>query len=116
MLTLSLKKKYFDAIKAGIKTVEGRLNSPKFKDLKPGMNIVFKSTDSDEDLTCKVESLNVYPNFEIMLQKEGLEKMLPGIKTIEEGNTIYESFPGYKDKVKEIGALAIRLKILTLGL
>lgn len=113
MLTLSLHKTYFDAIKIGLKTVEGRLNTPKFKNLEPNMQIIFKSTESNEDLICNIEAIILYPDFNIMLEKEGLEKMLPGVKTIEEGNNIYESFPGYKDEVKKIGALAIRLKVLS---
>jgi len=111
MLNLSLRRKYFDAIKAGAKRVEGRLNSSKFKDLKPGMQISFTAADTNEVMICIVEVLNIYPSFKGMLQGEGVENMLPGIKNLEEGIAIYESFPGYKEEVKKNGALAIRIKV-----
>ena len=110
MLNLSLRQQYFDAIKLGLKTVEGRLNSPKFKDLKPGMNISFTSVNTNEIIVYTVEAMNVYANFTDMLQSEGVDKMLPGITSIDEGVALYENFPGYRDDVKKSGALAIRIK------
>lgn len=110
MLDLSVQKKYFDAINAGIKTVEGRVNSNNFKDLKPGMPITFTcSDDYSKKINCTVQAINVYPDFKTMLKKEGLQNMLPGIKSIEIGVGIYESFHGYKDAVKKYGAVAIRI-------
>ncbi len=110
MLNLSLRQQYFDAIKSGLKTVEGRLNSPKFKDLKPGMNISFTSVNTNETIVYTVEAMNVYANFTDMLQGESVDKMLPGITSLDEGVALYESFPGYKDEVKKVGALAIRIQ------
>lgn len=42
-----------------------------------------------------------------MLQHEGLEKMLPGIKNLKTGVKIYKSFPRYQENVQKMGALAI---------
>jgi hypothetical protein len=33
--------------------------------------------------------------------------MLPGAKSIQEGVAVYESFPGFTEGIKEVGALAI---------
>lgn len=38
--------------------------------------------------------------------------MLPGILDITKGINIYESFPKYKEKVKQYGAIAIEIEIL----
>lgn len=111
MLNLSLQRKYFDAIKAGTKTVEGRLNNSKFKDLKPGMQMSFTAADTKELIICTVKELNIYPSFKDMLEGEGVENMLPGVKDLEEGIKIYEGFPGYKEEVNKNGALAIRIKV-----
>lgn len=110
MLILIVKQKYFDAIKAGLKVVEGRLNGSKFKDLKAGDPITFTCHETNEKVSCTVTALNIYPNFETMLVGEGLDNMLPGIIDLAEGVAIYENFPGYQDGVKELGALAIRIK------
>lgn len=107
MLQLSLKQNYFDAINSGIKTVEGRLNGHKFKDLRPGMQIIFSSVDTDETIICAVASIHVYATFKDMLIDQGLENMLPGVTSLEQGVDLYESFEGYRDGVKKVGAVAI---------
>jgi len=110
MFTLSLRQEYFDAIKSGSKTAEGRPNSSKFKDLKPGMDICFRSTITNETIICSIQGMHVYTNFADMLHQEGIDTMLPGVASIEQGVALYESFPGYSDRVKECGALAIKIK------
>ena len=112
MLNLTLNQQYFDAIKAGIKTVEGRLNKAKFHDLKTGDIITFSCKETGEILYCTVTTLHTYPTFEAMLQGEGLTNMLPWAKNIQEGVAVYESFPGFRDEVKEFGALAIGIRRL----
>ncbi|AXK60327.1 ASCH domain-containing protein [Candidatus Chromulinivorax destructor] len=110
MLKLSLRQCYFDAIKSGLKTVEGRLNSHKFKDLRPGMQINFSSIDTHETIICTVASIHVYANFKEMLIHEGLENMLPGVTSLDEGVNLYENFEGYREGVKKVGALAITIQ------
>jgi len=111
MLQLFLQKKYFDAIKKGTKTVEGRLNSLKFKNLHPGDYISFVCIVTQEEMKCQVQAIHLYKNFALMLQDQGLQNMLPGVCTIQEGVALYESFPLYKEKVREHGAIAITLQI-----
>lgn len=113
MLTLSVQQKYFEAIKDGTKTVEGRLNSPKFKDLKPNMHITFMCVQTQEQVVCIVQDVQRYATFEEMLVAQGVENMLPGVQTLSEAVALYESFPGYKEDVKKIGALAIKVKPLS---
>lgn len=111
MLNLVVRKKYFDAIWAGQKTIECRLNSAKYKDLKPGMFINFTVADSNKTAIANIVAINTYPDFKTMLLAEGLENALPGVKTLEEGVKIYEAFPDYKKNIKKVGAIAIRIKL-----
>jgi ASC-1-like (ASCH) protein len=112
MISLSLRKEYFDGIKTGLKTVEGRLNNQKFIGLKSEDLINFTLVDSDEFIKCKIKEINRYLTFKEMLETEGVQNMLPGIESLEKAIQIYESFPSYKEKVKEIGALAIKIELL----
>lgn len=112
MLNVSLQRKYFDAIKIGKKTVEGRLNSQKFYGLKRGMKMSFTTVDTNEVLWCTIEAIIVYKDFADMLCGEGVDNMLPGVTNLDEGVAIYESFPGYAQEVKKVGALAIRVKVI----
>lgn len=109
MLNLSLQLKYFDAIKAGFKIAEGRPNSPKFKDLHAGDQISFTCVTTNEIIICTVQAIKIYSNFYEMLYAQGMQNMLPGVATIEDGVAVYEGFSGYKEKVKKDGAIAIEI-------
>ena len=111
MISVSVKKIYFDAIKSGKKTVEGRLNVVKFKDLTPNMYITFTCVENQEQLVCIVENIQTYATFESMLLTEGVANMLPGVTSLSQAVALYESFPGYKEDVKKFGALAIKIKL-----
>lgn len=110
MLYLQLQDQYFDAIESGLKTVEGRINSSKFKDLRVGMHIKFTSVSTHKIILCRIEKINRYANFKDMLVAQGLEQILPGITNIDDAVALYEIFPGYKEQVNIIGALAITIK------
>jgi len=110
MLQLSLQQKYFDDIKSGIKTAEGRCNSSKFENIVVGDQISFVCVQTQAVMVKTVTAINFYRNFKDMLVHEGVQNMLPGVTTIEQGVVIYESFPGYKDKVVQVGAIAISIK------
>lgn len=110
MFSLSVKKIYFDAIKSGQKTVEGRINTPKYQDLKAGIDILFFLEKTEEKIVCTITKLVTYTNFKDMLQKEGVETMLPGVTLIDDGIRLYESFGNYKEEIKTYGALVIGIK------
>ncbi len=111
MLILRVKKIYFDAIKSAQKTVEGRINTPKYQALAVGDQIAFLQEETEEKLFCTIKKLTTYTRFKDMLIAEGLENMLPGIASIESGIALYESFGAYKQQVMLYGALAIKIEI-----
>jgi ASC-1-like (ASCH) protein len=112
MISLFLLHQYFELIRLGLKTVEGRIDTKKFEVLQPGDKISFTSTQTQDTLICIVKYIHRYNDFESMLIHEGIENMLPGVKDLKEGVAIYESLPEYKEKVKKIGAVAIKIERL----
>ena len=112
MLNLSLQLQYFHAIKIGLKIVEGRPNSLKFKDIAPGDKISFTCVSTHEIIYCTVIAVTGYSNFYEMLDQQGLQNMLPGVNDIQQGVAVYENFPGYREKVKKYGAIAIEIKLI----
>jgi ASC-1-like (ASCH) protein len=70
----------------GQKTIEGRKNTPKWGSVKVGDQMII------ENIIFIVVRVTKYPSIKEYLENEGLEKTLPGIKTIESGVAIYESF------------------------
>ncbi len=108
-----VNNEYFLDIKNGRKTIEGRLNKPHYSHLYIGMPLLFKNKNTNETLVCTITSLNHYKTFSEMLEKEGIEHMLPAYsnRSLADGVALYESFPGYKEGVKEHGALAIGIAL-----
>jgi ASC-1-like (ASCH) protein len=99
-------------VHSGRKTVEGRLNKPELHNLKIGERIRFqRENEVKHFVDVKVISLRTYPTFREMLQKEGLHRCLPDVKSLEEGVHIYHSFPSYLEKEKLYGALAIGINL-----
>jgi ASC-1-like (ASCH) protein len=112
MITLLVQPPYFDLIKSGKKTVEGRLNTEKFTTLGVGEIIRFSAPHTTDYLVCVVKSYVNYTDFRSMLSAEGIARMLPGVTTIKQAVRVYEEFPGYKEKVKIYGVVALRIELL----
>lgn len=111
-MELSVQGNYFSLIKSGKKCVEGRLSKPKFSSLSIGDILIFKNSQNiHETIATRVKFINRYSSFKEMLQKEGLEKCLPGCSSLEEGIAIYHSFPNYENGEKSYGVLAIEFEL-----
>lgn len=108
-MKLNLHPHYFDLIKAGKKTVEGRIATEKFNNIQIGDLIVFINSLTAEELLCCVTRFSHYHTFQEMLAHEGVENCLPGATSTQEGVTIYENLPGYKEKVTIFGVIAITI-------
>ncbi len=109
--TLNLQPTYFDLIKSGQKTVEGRIATEKFHHIQIGDSLVFINNQTEEQLTCQITGFSHYRTFQEMLVSEGLSNCLPGITSLQQGIEIYESLPGYKEKVVQYGAIAMNIRV-----
>ncbi len=98
-----LSEPWFSLVRDGKKTIEGRLNKGEFV---KGMVIEF--WNGDESFHCIVEKVVEYPSFRVMAFMEGIEKVLPGVSSVEEGVAIYRKFYSEEDEKK--GVVAISLK------
>lgn len=98
---------FIKLIKEGKKTVEGRVNSKSFTDLK--VKDLIELYNHNDKVICSIEYLHCYKSFEEMIINEGLDKLLPGIDSIEKGIEIYKNFPG-SNRAEKFGVLAIGLK------
>lgn len=111
---LDLYNSPFLGIKATLKTVEGRAWTKKidYRQMRKGDKLTFRNLDTGEELTVMIDEVNWYPSVKEMLENEGLESLLPGVKSIEEGIELYHSFPGYEERIKEGGIFAIRFHFI----
>lgn len=115
---LHVQPRYFNLILSGQKTVEGRIAREKYCALKPGDWIRFMTEESGSDpsrktlreFDAKVVGLGRFASFSEMLSFYGLRHCLPGIRTLEEGVSIYHGFPAYEDDAKRLGTIGIEIE------
>jgi len=101
---MGLKEEYLDLKKKKKKKVEGRLYDEKRKQINPGDAIVFEGK-----LKVRVKSIRKYSSFKEMLEREGIERVLPGVHNIEEGVRIYRQFYTEEEE-KKYGVVAIEIE------
>lgn len=109
---LLIQEPYFSLVLEGKKTAEGRTPKPErpYADYgKITIEDILKFVlldNKDKWFKTKIKYIYHYKTPEEMLKAEGLENMLPGIKTIKEGAAIYRSFPGYMERIEKYGMYA----------
>ena len=107
-----LSEPRFTVISLGLKTVEGRKNKGKFKEMQVGDIIQWYNDDFKERyILTKIIGKAEYKTFEEYLTTEGLYNCLPGIPTLEHGLSVYFKYFTKEDET-EFGVVAIRLKLL----
>jgi ASC-1-like (ASCH) protein len=113
-IQVHVSEPWFSLIKSGQKVVEGRLNKGLFSKIKINDTLVMfhmdKKTHKKTSFVCKVIDKKEYLTFESMIKDVGLEKILPGIKTLEEGVAVYRNF--YSEELeKQYGVIAVFIKL-----
>ncbi|XP_057849594.2 uncharacterized protein LOC131060393 isoform X3 [Cryptomeria japonica] len=98
---IDVQEPFFTQLKNGQKTVEGRCALGNYKRILPGDLLLVNRC-----LLLTVQAVNWYNSFYQMIEAESIEKVLPGIETIEEGVQVYRQFYS-EEKEKSGGVLAI---------
>ncbi|KAL6214812.1 hypothetical protein ACLB2K_014244 [Fragaria x ananassa] len=101
-----LQEPFFTQIKDGLKTIEGRCNVGDYSRIGSGALILFNKC-----LIVEVKEVRSYGSFLDMLKAESLQKVLPGVNTIEEGVQVYRRF--YTEEIERSnGVIAICIEKL----
>lgn len=106
-IQLNVQEPYLSFILNGQKTIEGRLNKGKFKDLQIGDILIIGS----EENKFIINKLTTYQSFREMLEKEGIENVIPDKNTLDEAEGVYHNFYT-KEQEEEFGVVAIGIKLL----
>lgn len=101
---MGLREEYLKLIKEGRKSIEGRLYDEKRRRIREGDVIIF-----ERRLRVRVKALRIYSSFKEMLEKEGLQNVLPGAGSIEEGLKVYRQFYSEEEE-KKYGVVAIEVE------
>ena len=94
---MNLKKKWFDYIKNGDKTIEGRLYDDKRKELEVDDTIKF--VNGNESFIKKITNLEIYDSFEAAINEDNFKKLIPDATTINEALIVYTDI--YNDIIEK---------------
>lgn len=97
-------KNIFGAIKSGKKDIETRAATPKYRKIKPGDELVFVC--GSKRIKKIVKSAELYKTIGGLLSDYKVRRINPDLKTKGELSVMYESFPGYEEKIKKYGLIA----------
>ncbi len=103
----AINRDTFYAIRDGIKTVETRSGSKKYKNVEAGDILV--CVCGTERFERTIAGVRYFASIPEMLDVIPLEQIMPGPKTLAEVEKVYYSFPGYKEKIKQFGIVAFEL-------
>ncbi len=99
-----ISEPYFTQILEGDKRVEGRLYKGFWKDLDIGSNFILYTFDEEKDTYSEFEvsvtNFGEYSSFEEMIIFEGLIRVLPRVKSLEEGVKVYRKYFTKEDEKK----------------
>jgi len=107
-----LSEPWFTLISMGLKTVEGRKNKGRFKEMKIGDIVEWNNDDfKHRSVKTRIIGKNNYKTFEEYLNTEGLQKCLPGMPSIEHGLSVYFKYFTKEDEA-QFGVTAIQLELI----
>eukprot|EP00850_Spirogloea_muscicola_P000450 SM000002S05530 [mRNA] locus=s2:664136:667474:+ [translate_table: standard] len=100
-LCLHVQEPYYTFLRNGKKVVEGRCNVRGYANLEAGQLLLVNYS-----LVLLVEGVHKYPTFPSMLAEEGLNRVLPGNASLEDGVQVYRKFYS-EEQEEEAGVVAI---------
>ena len=110
--TEHVSEPWFTLISLGLKTIEGRKNKGKFKEMQIGDLITLVNNDFMERKTkTKIVRKTEYITFQEYLETEGLNNCLPGMPTIEHGLSVYFKYFTKEDEAT-FGVIAIQMELV----
>ena len=95
----------FEDVRSGKKTVETRAAIIKFKNIKPGDAVVFIC--GKDRFEKKVKSVHAFKDIKSLLKNYKVKDIAPQLSTEDDLRKMYHSFPGYKEKIKRFGLVAL---------
>ncbi len=98
----------FEAMRDGRKKVETRAATKKFKDIKAGDTLV--CVCGRQKFQKQVKRAKIFKTIQSLTRAYKPREINPNIRTAKELSAMYASFPGYEEKIKKFGLIALELK------
>lgn len=90
-----------------LRKIEVRAATYKYKGIKSGDIIVFKC--QGKYFVKKVKKAGKFKSLAALLKKYDIEDIMPDAKSLKDVEKRFHSFPGYRERIKKYGLIAIEL-------
>ena len=97
----------FEAIRSGKKCVETRAATERYRAIASGDRISLVC--GRDSFVKKVRSARLFRSLPALLRRYRVKDINPNVRTAVELKAMYDSFPGYKEKLKKFGLIALEL-------
>lgn len=104
----AVNKDIFEAIMSGKKKIETRAATSKYGNIKSKDMVVLVC--GSKKIEKKVKKTEHFSSIGAILKKYKPETINPKTHTAKEARDMWNSFPGYEEKIKEFGLIAITLE------
>ena len=95
----------FDAIRKGEKKIETRAATIRFLAIQPGDRV--RMVCGKDVFEKRVKSAKTFETISALLEKHDIKDLNPFADSREDLEKMYFSFPGYREKIKKHGLVAI---------
>lgn len=113
MVSCTLKEKYIRFISSKEKTKEARMGNPMFQKWQVGDEIKFFSKRNPKMyVIIKITRKAHYKNVQEMLEKEGIESIVPNVSDIRTGVKLYYALPNYRELERKYGVLLFEFDLI----
>jgi ASC-1-like (ASCH) protein len=103
----AINRDTFTAIRRGVKTVETRAATVKYRNIQVGDVLVFVC--GKDRFEKKIQRVRFFKSIIGLFRAIPIHKVLPKAMSLADAQKIYFSFPGYKEKIKKSGLVALEL-------
>lgn len=108
----NIQSPHFDHILSGEKVFEVRLNKGKWKEIEKGDKILIDNQPGTErTVLVEVIDKKKYKSFREMFEEEGLEKIVPHAKDVEQAVSECRAYYTEEDE-KEYGVVAVQIRVI----
>jgi len=98
----------FNEIRIGLKTVETRADSIRYHDIQKGDALVIVC--GKKRISKKVKQVRHFTSIGSMFKAIPFKKIMPSARTPTDARNIYYGYPGYKEKIRKFGLVALELR------
>ena len=101
-------KKNLIEIEEGLKSIETRAATEKYKDIKRGDTLILVC--GKRRIERQVGNVKIFKTMNALFQWVPFRKIMPSAESEEEARNIYYSYPGYREKIQKYGIIAMTIK------